>query len=142
MRPRSAPCAVVAALALAGCGGSGGGSTTTAAKPAVVRRDAQGCRLVTAPAARGEQRLPKPTARLDPAKTYAATVTTSCGPFTIRLAVKGAPKTAASFAFLARRRFYDGLAFHRVAAGFAEPTSPPQDGAPLHPVLIESIRVR
>jgi peptidyl-prolyl cis-trans isomerase B (cyclophilin B) len=228
MRPRFAPCALLAVLALAGCGGGGGSSSkarSTAKRPAVVRRDARGCRLIAAPPARGQQRLPKPTLRLDPAKTYTATVTTSCGTFAIRLAVKGAPKTAASFAYLARRRFYDGLTFHRVAAGFViqggdplgngtggpgysvvepppsstryvrgtvamakapnelpgtsgsqffvvtaplasnltpdyalvgkvvsgqdvvqrigeEPTSPPQDGAPLHPVAIESIRVR
>ncbi len=46
------------------------------------------------------------------------TLATNCGPIEILLDVRRAPKTAASFAYLVRRGFYDGLTFHRVAAGF------------------------
>jgi cyclophilin family peptidyl-prolyl cis-trans isomerase len=43
---------------------------------------------------------------------------TNCGPIEIQLDVARAPKTAASFAYLVKRGFYDRLTFHRVAAGF------------------------
>ena len=60
----------------------------------------------------------KPTAKLDPKKTYIATVATNCGTFQIKLAVKQAPKTAASFVSLAKQHFFDGLTFHRIVPGF------------------------
>ena len=214
--------ALVALLGLAGCGGGSTPSTTGTTAPAQARRDSHGCLRVAAPAPRGERSEPKPPAHTG-ART--ATVATSCGTFVIRLDAKRAPKTTASFASLAHRGFYDGLTFHRVAAGFviqggdptgsgsggpgysvveppprslryvrgtvamakapneasgtsgsqffvvtareasnltpdyalvgtvvsgqgvvdrigAEPTSPPQDGAPVNPVRIDSIRVR
>jgi len=43
---------------------------------------------------------------------------TNCGSFTIRLDVARAPRTAASFASLARKGFYNDLTFHRIAQGF------------------------
>jgi len=45
-------------------------------------------------------------------------VDTSCGSFTIRLDQKTAPNTAASFASLADKGFYDGTIFHRIVPGF------------------------
>ena len=59
-----------------------------------------------------------PALTIDPAKTYVATMTTSCGPITIALDAKEAPKTVNSFVFLARHHFYDGLRFHRVVPNF------------------------
>ena len=55
-----------------------------------------------------------PGEKLDPAKTYVATVTTNCGDFEITLDAKRAPKTGGSFKFLADQRFYDGVLIHRV----------------------------
>ncbi len=43
---------------------------------------------------------------------------TSCGSFTIRLDQKTAPNTAASFASLTEKGFYDGTVFHRIVPGF------------------------
>jgi peptidyl-prolyl cis-trans isomerase B (cyclophilin B) len=43
---------------------------------------------------------------------------TSCGEIDIRLDPARAPKTSASFAYLVRRGFYDGLTFHRIVPGF------------------------
>jgi cyclophilin family peptidyl-prolyl cis-trans isomerase len=43
---------------------------------------------------------------------------TNCGTIDIQLAVRAAPRTTASFAYLVRRGFYDDLTFHRVALGF------------------------
>jgi peptidyl-prolyl cis-trans isomerase B (cyclophilin B) len=43
---------------------------------------------------------------------------TSCGTFTVGLDAERAPKTAASFQYLAEQGVYDGTPFHRVAPGF------------------------
>jgi len=43
---------------------------------------------------------------------------TNCGTFVIRLAVKTAPNTAASFVSLVRSHFYDGTVFHRIVPDF------------------------
>jgi peptidyl-prolyl cis-trans isomerase B (cyclophilin B) len=47
-----------------------------------------------------------------------ARVETSCGSFTIALDTSRAPKTASSFAYLARRGVYDNTIFHRIIPGF------------------------
>ncbi len=62
--------------------------------------------------------LPKPTQELKAGKTYVARVLTNCGEFEITLDPKQAPKTGGSFASLVGKRFYDGLSFHRIVAGF------------------------
>ena len=56
--------------------------------------------------------------RIDPSKTYVATVDTDQGSFQITLDPKVAPKTVNSFVFLANKGFYDGLPFHRIAKDF------------------------
>ena len=47
-----------------------------------------------------------------------ATITTSKGAIRLNLFPEQAPVTVASFVNLAARRYYDGLAFHRVIANF------------------------
>ncbi len=76
------------------------------------------CQRVGAPTPRTASKLPKPTLELDSSKSYQAVVDTNCGFFSIALDVKRAPKTTASFVSLARRRFFDGLGFHRIVTGF------------------------
>ena len=131
--------ALLAALALAGVlGGCGSGkarlptrglappttatqTTSTATHPAAAPPAPGGpntCVRAAKPKPRPPQHVPKPTLRLDPARTWFATVATSCGDFVIRLDVKAAPKTAASFTYLARRGFYNGLTFHRIVPRF------------------------
>jgi len=106
--------ALASAVGLAACGGSGSHSTTTAAsKPAIAT-----CRTVPVPAPKGPQHLTAPTGKLDPTRTYTVTITTNCGAFAFTLDVKGSPKTSESFYSLVKRGFFDGLTFHRVAAGF------------------------
>jgi peptidyl-prolyl cis-trans isomerase B (cyclophilin B) len=73
---------------------------------------------VPVPNPKSSPHLSAPTLRLDPTKTYTVTVTTNCGTFAFTLDVKQSPKTAASFYSLVKRGFFDGLTFHRVAAGF------------------------
>jgi len=43
---------------------------------------------------------------------------TSCGSFTIRLAVRTSPATTESFAHLVRAGFFDRTVFHRIVPGF------------------------
>ncbi len=99
------------------------GGTST---PAATR--ASGCPKVKAPKPRSESRKP-PKGRLDASKTWKATVKTSCGSFTILLAVKTSPRTTASFVSLSRSRFYDNTIFHRIVPGFViQGGDPGQDG--------------
>jgi cyclophilin family peptidyl-prolyl cis-trans isomerase len=106
------------ALCLAGCGADKepaprAETTTAAATPAV---DQWGCEVVNTPPVTNLQLTP-PTAEPDPATTYVATVETSCGTFEITLDAERAPKTAASFIALAKRKFYNGTTIHRIVPG-------------------------
>src|SRR5829696_4430025 len=115
------------AVAAGGCGGDDEEPASTpvaeaSAEPTQTPEDTggeqeSGC----APAEKSEPRredVAKPRQRLDPAKTYVATVTTSCGDFEITLDAKRAPRTGGSFKYLADKGFFDGLTFHRIVAGF------------------------
>jgi peptidyl-prolyl cis-trans isomerase B (cyclophilin B) len=105
-------------LALAACGGNGGGgSKQQTAASGQTTTDAAGCRSVTPPAGKPRTES-KPTKRLDQAKTYDVLITTNCGNFTIRLAVKTSPATTASFASLVQKGFFTGTVFHRIVPGF------------------------
>jgi peptidyl-prolyl cis-trans isomerase B (cyclophilin B) len=99
--------ASLAFVLVVGCGG-GGGKTSSVALPA-------GCTQVSAPPGKHVQ-LSQPTRTLPGPAT--ATVETSCGTFKITLDTTRAPKTTASFAYLARRGVYDDTAFHRIIPGF------------------------
>jgi cyclophilin family peptidyl-prolyl cis-trans isomerase len=55
---------------------------------------------------------------IDPKKKYSAVFKTDKGSFEIELYADKAPKTVNNFVFLARDKFYDGVTFHRVIAGF------------------------
>ena len=108
-----------AVLALAACGGGSKKVATTSTQAASTSTTAStsGCTSVNPPA--GKKRTePKPTEKLDPAKTYDVKLQTNCGSFTIRLAVKTSPATTASFVSLVRKHFFDGTVFHRIVPGF------------------------
>jgi cyclophilin family peptidyl-prolyl cis-trans isomerase len=107
---------IVLAAVLAGCGGGGGGSgTTTSATQATT--DANGCVVVTAPAAKARTGK-APTALLDAQKTYDAVIRTNCGSFTIHLDPKQSPHAVASFVALAQAGYFDNTIFHRIVPGF------------------------
>jgi peptidyl-prolyl cis-trans isomerase B (cyclophilin B) len=99
---------LVAVLLLAGCGGGGQQQADTS----------QECSDVEAPAAKQDGGKTKPSADLDPAKTYVLVVETSCGDFEITLDQKLAPATSASLVSLAESGFYDNTIFHRVVPDF------------------------
>jgi cyclophilin family peptidyl-prolyl cis-trans isomerase len=107
------------ALAVGACGGGSGGSSGTDESAATATPNpAPACGDVPAPKHRPVVKLPKPKLTLDSAKTYVATVSTSCGDFAITLDSKQAPKTGGSFKYLADKGFYDDTTFHRIVSGF------------------------
>ncbi|MFL5845241.1 MAG: peptidylprolyl isomerase [Solirubrobacteraceae bacterium] len=118
--------ATLAALFAAGCGddkkpaGTTPATTSTATETTAPaqEKDAAGCVIVAAPDARGPGKEAKPKVKLSAIKAYTVTMKTNCGEIVIALDVKRAPKTAASFASLVDKGFYDGLTFHRVLADF------------------------
>jgi cyclophilin family peptidyl-prolyl cis-trans isomerase len=65
------------------------------------------------------RKFSKPPAQaLKPDTTYTATIDTSEGKMVVNLDAAGAPTSVNNFVFLARKHFYDGLDFHRVAKDF------------------------
>jgi peptidyl-prolyl cis-trans isomerase B (cyclophilin B) len=132
--------AVLGVLA-GGCGGGdgdGAASTSTAAGSAQPGTGSEagaklpaGCTPVADPGLRDDETQQKrPSGRLS-SKDAKVEIRTNCGSFTITLAVGDAPRTAASFATLVKRGFYDGLTFHRISG---DPASGPfviQGGDPL-----------
>ena len=99
----------VVAVILIGRSGGDEDSATTAS--------AAGCKEVAAPQPKQVSfEAPKQTVKRGEKLT--AVVETSCGAFEIALDTTRAPKTVNSFVFLARKGFYDGLVFHRIAPGF------------------------
>ena len=98
--------AALAALALAGCGGS--------SHPAA-RKD--GCLVVGRPSA-AKRTEPAPTAALPAAKRYTVTFETSCGAFSLQLDQAASPHAVASFVSLVQHGFFDRTIFHRIVPGF------------------------
>ena len=96
-----------------GNGGSAAGGEKAAENPA-----GGGCREVEAPQPKPDGGAKRPSGRLDPGKTYVVVLNTSCGEISIRLDQKVSPKTAASFAGLARSGFFDDTVFHRIVPDF------------------------
>ena len=80
--------------------------------------DPGGCQELAAPERKPDGGAKKPTKPLAAGRTYESVMKTSCGDFTIRLDQKISPKTAASFASLARSGFYDDTVFHRIVPEF------------------------
>jgi cyclophilin family peptidyl-prolyl cis-trans isomerase len=124
---RLAPMLFIGASVLVGACGSSGSRTSTptastsnrvAGASSASKAQAGDCASVSAPAPKGPQKVPKPRQPLDAHKRYLVALSTNCGTIDIRLAVSAAPRTTASFAYLVARGFYNGLTFHRVAAGF------------------------
>ena len=110
------------AVFAAACGGddeepAGAEATATATPEDTGGEQGTGCQPAEKPKAKGVS-LKKPKERLDPAKTYVATVTTNCGTFAITLDAKRAPKTGGAFKYMADEGFFDGLTFHRIVPGF------------------------
>ena len=126
MRRLLAPLLLCQLLAVAACGdnedttgGDAGSETaTTASTPTeTTAADEEGCEKAAKPKPKSVS-YKKPTVSADRTKSLTAVLDTSCGTIEIALDSKRAPKTVASFAFLAKKGFYDGLSFHRIVPGF------------------------
>jgi cyclophilin family peptidyl-prolyl cis-trans isomerase len=144
-RRRTAVVAMVAVVALIGAGGafatfvvgksnsSATGTPTPSTTVSPTPSGSPGQKIGTVPPAPGPKQVacggkqpaaatkPKPqfaapATVIDMKKTYTATIETSCGTIEVRLLPGRAPKTVNSFVFLARKGFFDGIHFHRVAA--------------------------
>jgi cyclophilin family peptidyl-prolyl cis-trans isomerase len=120
-------CLTLALFSLAACGGDDdeteAGSAPEATATATATPEDTGGEQGSScePAERPEPKpadVAKPKEKLDPAKTYVATVTTNCGAFAITLDAKRAPKTGGAFKALADAGYFDGLSFHRIVPGF------------------------
>lgn len=65
------------------------------------------------------QRFPGPPPMgIDLSKRYSAEMVTSKGTMVFHLDALAAPRTVNNFVFLARYRYFEGIAFHRVIPGF------------------------
>jgi cyclophilin family peptidyl-prolyl cis-trans isomerase len=130
MSPRNLAIGVVVALAasLAACGSDA--PTVTAPSYLAFRDQPVACGADRPPPAEdlsweapGDQGLSGPVS---------ATVTTSCGAFTIEVDPGAAPQAANSFVFLAREGYFDGTVTHRVVPGnfiqFGDPTATGRGG--------------
>jgi peptidyl-prolyl cis-trans isomerase B (cyclophilin B) len=133
MRRLTLPLLVGLAIVAAGCGSdSDSGSTSTAAaapaKTAAATTSTSsdtGCQTVAA-AKPKPGKADKPTKTLTASDQVTVTLDTNCGSIPILLDTKRAPKTASSFASLAKQGFYDGLSFHRIVPGFVIQGGDPQ----------------
>ncbi len=109
--------ALVPALALSACGGDDGDDKGGGASAPSSQR-AGGCKKVAQPGAKPNGGAQRPTQALDAGATYDVVLATNCGDITIRLDQKASPRTAASFASLAKSGFFDDTFFHRIVPGF------------------------
>jgi peptidyl-prolyl cis-trans isomerase B (cyclophilin B) len=117
--------AAAAVAALAGCGSKDKPAPQVTAAP--TEQSAAGCRVVdTSGLEPRTATLPKPSAKLDPAKTYVATLDTNCGTFEITLDARRAPVTGGSFKYLADHKFYDDTLIHRIVPEFVFQGGDPQ----------------
>lgn len=115
---------MVMAGVLAGCAAP---ASTSPATPGATA--ASGTTVQCPPAAGAAERTTKfaaaPPLCITTTSTYIAKVTTDVGTFEITLDAAKAPKAVNNFVFLARNRYYDGIVFHRVIAGFMAQTGDP-----------------
>lgn len=66
-----------------------------------------------------------PPMQIDENRKYEALIRTEKGDIRLELLPKSAPEYVNNFVFLAKNRFYDGLTFHRVVAGFVAQAGDP-----------------
>src|SRR3954469_2636826 len=117
MRPLLALLALTAVFA-AGCGDDDNATTSTPAATEAAPAEETGgtvptgCENVPEPKARPDGELSKPALKGPPPRR--AVIKTNCGDITVALESSDQPDTVRSFAYLAKRGFYDGTTFWRV----------------------------
>ncbi len=112
----------------------GGASTTLAKKPvelpplpagASIKGDTP-CPPTDGSAQRTTSFEKPPPLCVEVAKNYTAEMQTSKGTMTIALDVRNATKTVNNFVVLARYKYFEGIAFHRIVPGFVLQGGDPQ----------------
>ena len=115
VKPLTLITALVLALGFfAGCGGDDESSSEEGEETSATSNSP--CESAEAPEPREVSLDPPPSK--PSADDLVAVVDTSCGTFEITLDTEGAPKTAASFEYLAENGVLDGTPFHRIVPGF------------------------
>jgi cyclophilin family peptidyl-prolyl cis-trans isomerase len=71
-----------------------------------------------APSSGAKQWPAAPEMKIDPSKSYTATLHLAQGDVVIELYPQAAPITVNNFVFLAQQGYYNGVTFHRVLPGF------------------------
>jgi len=80
-----------------------------------------------APASQTKQEpMEAPTLTIDTKKTYQAVLKTTAGDITIDFTTVKTPITVNNFITLARKKFYDGVIFHRIIDGFMIQSGDPE----------------
>lgn len=72
-----------------------------------------------------QQYAAPPAMKIDPTKSYRATIKTDKGDMVADLFASKVPRTVNNFVFLAQEGFYDGVIFHRVIDDFMAQTGDP-----------------
>ena len=112
----------------------GGAATTVVKKPVELPPIAPGasikgdtpCPPTDGSASRTTSFEKPPPLCVEVAKTYTAEMQTSKGTMTIALDVRNATKTVNNFVVLARYKYFEGIAFHRIVPGFVLQGGDPQ----------------
>lgn len=102
--------------------GTGTAAVQAAANKAAV---AAGCPSSTSARVNTLSFSSPPAMAIDTSKSYSATVKTTAGTFTVALLAKTAPNTVNNFVFLAQKKFFHCVIFHRVVKGFVDQTGDP-----------------
>lgn len=124
----------ITATMIVGGVGQGTDDQPLSGSTATVGPSPQAATATAAPAASGTPGTVRsynapPAMQLDPTKQYEALIRTEKGDVRVQLLAGDAPGHVNNFVFLARNRFFDGLTFHRVLAGFmAQGGDPKGDG--------------
>ena len=108
--------AVAVILLGAGLNASVAAQSTPEASPAAL--SCWGADQVTEDPTLGKQYAQQPAMKIDPAKTYTATIVTNKGTVTAELFPADAPNTVNNFVCLADDGYFDGTPFHRIVKGF------------------------
>jgi cyclophilin family peptidyl-prolyl cis-trans isomerase len=113
--PKRIPLLLALLLASTALFAACGSSDDTGSTEADATTGGSPCESVDTPPPKKNSDLPAPKA--DEPTATGVTFDTSCGSFTVTFDDR-APKTAASFQYLAEEGFYDDTVFHRVVPGF------------------------
>ncbi|MFC1407734.1 peptidylprolyl isomerase [Streptacidiphilus sp. N1-12] len=92
-------------------------SSSASAGPKAGSAHLAGCSTPAAGKPGTKQWKTEPAMSISTTATYTATLSTNCGPITLKLDAAAAPHTVNSFAFLASQHYFDHVSCHRLTTG-------------------------